>query len=248
MRRIQNVLPQLRHMKHVMQICKWWRWSNLISHITYLLWNLIRTNKMQHKFSRLQSSTNTDYLSNSKKYMIIFLKREILHYVIMITLLTTLRRFHLLLDHLYIFIYLLYNLRSEYNTLSRLIPTQWSSTPPTIQGFIWFHPNTRMETIIIVKLNQRKLVVPRTSLFQHTSPQQIFQRLDSPLCLTICLRMISRTQLQLSTKSIVQSFPKLWRKSQISILHNARRYTMQSHNLLNVHLSQHLHGMIDLHC
>src|ERR1051325_6218746 len=60
----------------------------------------------------------------------------------------------------------------------------------------------------------------------------------------IFLWMISRTQLQLSTESFLQPRPKLRHRPQISIRHNTRRDTMQTHDLLDIQLCQPFHRII----
>src|ERR1043165_9662413 len=56
--------------------------------------------------------------------------------------------------------------------------------------------------------------------------------------------MINRTQSQLSTQSFLQSRPELICKPRISIRHNTRRNTVQTHNLLNIQFCQPLHRII----
>ena len=64
------------------------------------------------------------------------------------------------------------------------------------------------------------------------SDEMVFH--TSHFCLTISLRMISRTQLQLSSQSFLLTFPKLRSKPRISIKHNARWNDMQSANFATV--------------
>src|SRR3954462_8796996 len=88
---------------------------------------------------------------------------------IIVTLLTTLRSSHLLLNHLNLLSSLLYNFWPNHSTLTRFIPTQRRPTSPTIQSLKRSHTNTRMITIVVSKLDQRQIAIPSTSFFQHTS-------------------------------------------------------------------------------
>lgn len=118
MRRIQNVYPQLRYMKHIMNIRKR-RWKiYLIGQLSYLLHNLVRINDMRSELSQLQSSANTSYRSNPKKHLISLSELKFFPFLIMITLLTTLRSLHLLLSYLDLLCGLLDNLISNHNLLS----------------------------------------------------------------------------------------------------------------------------------
>src|SRR3954471_24442737 len=101
--------------------------------------------------------------------MISLLELKCLPSFIIINLLTTLRSFHLLLDHLNLLYSLLYNFWSNYSTLTSFVPTQWSSTSPTIQCLKRSHTYTRMKTVVVGKFNQRQITIPSTSFFQHTS-------------------------------------------------------------------------------
>src|SRR4051812_9678699 len=105
--------------------------------------------------------------------MISLLKLKCFPPLVMITLLTTLRSFHLLLNHLNLLCSPLYNFWTNHNTLTSFVPTQWHPTPPTIQRLKWSHTDTRMITVVVGKLNQRKITIPSTSFLQRTSTQQI---------------------------------------------------------------------------
>src|SRR3954468_5713854 len=101
--------------------------------------------------------------------MVSLLKLKCFPPLVMVTLLTTLRSFHLLLNHLNLFRSLLYNFWSNHSTLTRFIPTQRRPTSPTIQSLKRSHTNTRMINIVVGKLDQRQIAIPSTSFFQHTS-------------------------------------------------------------------------------
>src|SRR3954467_6221241 len=101
--------------------------------------------------------------------MVSLLKLKCFPPLFMITLLTTLRSFHLLLNHLNLLCGLLYNFWSNHSTLTRFVPTQRRPTPPTIQSLKWSHTDTRTIIVVVCKLNQRKITIPSTSFFQHTS-------------------------------------------------------------------------------
>src|SRR3954471_22580760 len=101
--------------------------------------------------------------------MISLLKLKCFPPLVMITLLTTHRSFHLLLNHLNLLRSLLYNFWSNHNTLTSFVPTQWSSTSPPIQRLKRSHTYTRMKIVVVGKFNQRQITIPSTSFFQHTS-------------------------------------------------------------------------------
>src|SRR3954471_10862921 len=93
--------------------------------------------------------------------------------LVMITLLSTMRSFHLLLNHSNLLCSLLYNFWTNHSTLAGFVPTQQRPTSPTIQSLKRSHTNTRMITVVVGKFNQRQITIPSTSFFQHTSPQQV---------------------------------------------------------------------------
>jgi hypothetical protein len=149
--------------------------------------------------------------------MVSFLKLKILSTLIMITLLSTLPRFHVFSNQLNLLSSLLNNVRSQYHTLTGLIPIQRSSTFPAIQRFERCHSNARMVIVIISELDQWKMTILSSSLLKYTNSQQVLQRLNCPLRLSICLRMIRRTQTQLRTQRLLQTLLKSRSKSWISI-------------------------------
>ncbi|QHO07994.1 uncharacterized protein DS421_14g468610 [Arachis hypogaea] len=51
-----------------------------------------------------------------------------------------------------------------------------------------------MKTVIVCKLHQWHVTVPTPGLIQHTRSQHIFQHLNSPFRLSICLWMICHTK------------------------------------------------------
>src|ERR1044072_1607508 len=98
-------------------------------------------------------------MSNSQKHMITILKFQVFSPFIMITLLSTLRNSHLFSNHLHHLSSLSNQFESKHHTFTRLVPTQRSSTPPTIQRLKRCHSNTSMKTVVISKLNQRKICI-----------------------------------------------------------------------------------------
>lgn len=128
-----------------------------------------------------------------KEHMISLLELKRLSLLIMITLLSTSWSLHLLLNHLNLLSSLLNNLWSKHNTLSRFILSQRSHTPPFIQSLIKCHSNTIMIIVIVGELDQWKVTIPDTSLFQNIISQHIFQILYGYFHLTIHLRMVGRT-------------------------------------------------------
>src|SRR3954470_17498900 len=101
--------------------------------------------------------------------MIPLLKLKCFPPLVMIALLTTLRSFHLFLNHSNLLCSLLYNFRTNHSTLTRFVPTQRRSTSPTIQSLKRSHTDTRMITVVVGELNQRQITIPSPSFFQHTS-------------------------------------------------------------------------------
>lgn len=164
----------------------------------------------------------------------------------MITLLPTLRCFHLLSNHFDHLSSLLYNLWSKHYTFTGLIPTKRCSTFSTIQRFKRHHSNTRIIIVVIGELYQRQMTVPNTSLLEKTSSQQVFQRLNSPLSLSIHLRMISRTQLEIRTQCFMQTLPKPESKPHISIRYYARQNSIQLHNHIDIQIYQLLQRITDI--
>src|SRR3954469_15479240 len=146
-------------MKYVMQVCKHRRQSNTISYFSHFFGNLEWSNKTRSQLLRLQCPTNSRHRSNSHKHMVSLLKLKCFPPLVMITLLTTLRSFHLLLNHLNLLCSLLYNFWSNHNTLTSFVPTQWSSTSPTMQRLKRSHTYTRMKTVVVGKFNQRQITI-----------------------------------------------------------------------------------------
>src|SRR3954462_6790496 len=89
--------------------------------------------------------------------------------LVMITLLSTLRSFHLLLNHSNLLCSLLYNFWTNHSTLAGFLPTHPRPTTPPTQSLNRTHTNTRLITVIVGKFNQRQITIPSTSFFQHTS-------------------------------------------------------------------------------
>src|SRR3954466_2135446 len=160
-------------MKHIMQIRQQRRKRHTISHFSHSFRNLEWSNKTRSQLLRLQCPTNPCHRSNSHKHMISLLKLKCFPPLVMITLLSTLRSFHLLLNHSNLLCSLLYNFWTDHNTLTRFVPTQRRPTSPTIQSLKRSHTDTRMITVVVGKFNQRQITIPSTSFFQHTSTQQI---------------------------------------------------------------------------
>src|SRR3954469_4754065 len=170
---------------------------------------MIWSDKMRSYLLRFQGSSYTGNRRNSQEYMITSLEFQIFPPLVMITLLPTLRSLHPLTDQLNLLGSFSNNLRSKYYTLARFMPTQRSPTSPTIQRFKRCHTDTRMVTIIVCELYQWKISIPRTSLLKNTRSQQVLQRLNRSLRLTIGLRMIRRTQPQLRAQRLLQTLPKI---------------------------------------
>src|SRR3954462_1938021 len=160
-------------MKYIMQICKHRRLSDTISHFSHPFRNLEWSDKTRSQLLRLQCPTNPCHRSNSHKHMISLLKLKCFPPLVMITLLSTLRSFHLLLNHSNLLCSLLYNFRTNHSTLTRFVPIQRRPTSPTIQSLKRSHTDTRLKTVVVGKLNQRQISITSTSFFQHTSMQQI---------------------------------------------------------------------------
>src|SRR4030066_1392688 len=116
---------------------------------------MIWTNELRSQLLRFQCTSNTSHRRDSQKHMITFLELKVFPSLIMITFLSTLRRFHLLLYQFDLLRSLLYNFWSQNCTLTSLEPTQRSSASPTIQCLKRRHSNARMVTVVISELYQR---------------------------------------------------------------------------------------------
>ena len=83
-----------------------------------------------------------------------------------------------------------------------------------------------------------KMVFPRSTKVNNTSPEKIFQNLIHPLSLAICLRMISCAQIQFGAQSILKCFPEFTGENRISIAYNTGWYTMKFNYFSHVYLGQ----------
>jgi len=66
-----------------------------------------------------------------------------------------------------------------------LLATEWGFAPPPIQCLIRGHSNTGVITVVVEELDQCYLLVPHFLEIQGTSPQYIFQYLNSLFSLPI---------------------------------------------------------------
>ena len=93
--------------------------------------------------------------------------------------------------------------------LSHVKPSNWKSTSPTIQGHKRSHTYRWIVTIVVRKLNQRKVFIPISLEINYTSSKHILKGLNSTFRLTIRLRMKSCAKLHLDTQSFLDDIQKL---------------------------------------
>jgi hypothetical protein len=113
------------------------------------------------------------------------------------------------LNHLDVLFGFKQNVGPEYLLLSRLIPLQWSSTTPSIERLKWLHLQAGLVTIVIGKLCIRQSLIPSGLILQRTGSQHVFKDLIGPFGLTIYLRMIGGTEIQMCTQGFMQLLPEM---------------------------------------
>lgn len=80
----------------------------------------------------------------------------------------------------------------------------WSAT----QSLGWRHVNTGLITIIICKLDQGKMLLPRSAKVNHARQEPIFKDLDNLLRLAIDLRWIGHAELGFHTMFSLKGSPE----------------------------------------
>lgn len=83
----------------------------------------------------------------------------------------------------------LHSLGTQILSLTNFFPKDKQSALPTIQHLTRSHPYSCLITIVVGKLNQRNILIPRSPKVHHTCSQHVLQYLDSPLRLSVYLRM-----------------------------------------------------------
>ena len=108
-------------------------------------------------------------------------------------------------------------LRTQQRCITHLGPTNWRPTRSAIQGLKRCHTDARLKTVVVGKLYQWQVPLPRPTEVQDTTPKHILEDLNSTLGLPVSLRMISRTKGQLSAQGTLQTLPQPSSKTRISI-------------------------------
>jgi hypothetical protein len=81
--------------------------------------------------------------------------------------------------------------RTKNCPLTKLNPVHRCTAMMAIQRFERCHPETLLIIVVVRELSQGQTLVPFVLVVQYTTSDHILQNLIYPLCLTICLRMIS---------------------------------------------------------
>jgi len=102
MSRIWHVLPQLRYVEDIMQVCQMWWQSNLVCYRSNPPHDLIWANESRSQLPRFKFSPNACCRSHSEKYVITCLKHKRYPPLIYIGFLPTLNCMHSILYHLHL--------------------------------------------------------------------------------------------------------------------------------------------------
>lgn len=103
------------------------------------------------------------------------------------------------------------------------------------------HADSRLITIIVRELGMTHMLIPTSCKVDHISPEYILKDLVDPFGLPIRLRIISGAKMQSDPQCLFKTPPKLRCKSGVSVLNNRNWDAVQSHYLLNEHLSKPVH-------
>lgn len=91
------------------------------------------------------------------------------------------------------------------------------------------------------------MVIPTTTIINHTSTQHIFQYLDSPLRLSIHLWVEGSTKVYLTDQTFLKQLPKI-QGEWSTMIHNNRNWsTIRFYNLRKIQLSIILHQITSSH-
>ena len=102
-------------------------------------------------------------------------------------------------------------------SLSHLHPTNRRSTWPPIQSLIGRHLYTRLITVVVDELCQGQVLILATLEVQDACSQHVLQNLDSPLSLSVRLRMKHYAHPHLCSHGPLETPPELSREPEIPI-------------------------------
>ena len=90
-----------------------------------------------------------------------------------VALLPTLCSYKSLTDQIHLVHIQLHQLRTKKLSLAYFAPANWRSAKPTIQDFVWHHPNARVVIVVVGELYQRQVVLPASLEIKGTSSKHI---------------------------------------------------------------------------
>jgi len=112
-----------------------------------------------------------------------------------IAFLVVLGGFYSFLDYAYFVRGRLDQFRSDSQGLVNLLPIERSPAFPPIQFLVQGHANASVVAVVVREFDQCQLFVPCTLQIQSTSPQHIFQGLNSTFCLPVSCRVKGSTKM-----------------------------------------------------
>ena len=130
--------------------------------------------------------------------MVSHLKFQVSSFLICIALLSVLCFFQVLLYLSYHVLHFLENLWSNHESVSRVIPTNWSCTLSAIQYFERAQLSQSLVPIVICKFYQVYILLRFVWFCSYINAEHILYDLVSPLGLSIHLWMITYTEIQIS--------------------------------------------------
>jgi hypothetical protein len=95
-------------------------------------------------------------------------------------------------------------IRDKGHPLARFNPVDMCMPSTAIENFKRCHLETLLITVVVREFSQWQTLVPTVLIFHHTCTEHILKHLVHTLCLTIDLRVISRTVDQVSTQRSMQ--------------------------------------------
>lgn len=120
------------------------------------------------------------------------------------------------------------------------------ATLTSIQCLVRYYPDSCLKIIVVSKFDQGQ-VLHLASLKIYAHLEHIFQYLDGSLQLTICLRVVGHTEIQLRSHSFSRTCPKFESETGILIWNNDSWYVMSSDDILNILICHFLHYMSNLY-
>src|SRR3954471_16990299 len=182
--------------------------------------------------------------SNPKVTLLIQIVTFLPMMTIIVAFLTRLGCFQLITNNANLLFCLFDHVRSKELSFTGFGPVKGCSTSSSIEEFKRSHVQTRLGTIVIRKFGEWKRFLPILSERDNTSSQHVFENLVNPFNLTARLGMESCTKGEMSSHSILITFPESRGEKATTVRIDFQRNTMKRHDTRDIQVCQ-LASVID---